>query len=53
MYKLSLYLTESTLQLNYKDQPIKLFREIIAVDCENRMKYVNKVCSENTKCYIQ
>jgi len=41
MYKLSLYLTESTLQLNYKDQPIKLFREIIAVDCENHTEHKN------------
>jgi len=41
MYKLSLYLTESTLHLNYKDQSIKLFREIFTVDCENHTGHRN------------
>jgi hypothetical protein len=44
MYKLSLYLTESTLHLNYKDQPIKLLRGIISVDCENPTEHRNVPC---------
>lgn len=44
MYKLSVYLTESTLHLNYKDQPIKPFGEIIAVDCENHTEHRNIQC---------
>jgi len=39
MYKLSVYLTESTLHLTYKDKPIKVFREIIVVDCENHIEH--------------
>jgi len=43
-FKLSLYLTESTLHLNYKDQPIKLLRKVIAVDCENHTEHRNVLC---------
>lgn len=44
MYKLSLCLTESTVHFLYKDQPVKLFRELIAVDCDNHTEHRNFLC---------
>jgi hypothetical protein len=33
--------------MSYKDQPLMLFREIIAFYCENHIKHINTVFGQN------
>jgi hypothetical protein len=46
IYKFSLYLTGNISLLRYKHQPM-LFREMVAVYCEDQMKHTNTVFWEN------
>lgn len=48
--RVSFYLTVNTLQLNYKDQWLMLFAEIINICCENHTEYITYCVDRRQSC---